>query len=114
MTTPSGNTADPFTQHRIRIITLSKAGEITSDVLQPWNSVSVTNTHTSESPGFPAAEIPSGVLHRTADGREILLTVDGIRLELDGHGSATAHDDLGEISGPGIFMVVEVLPPDPS
>jgi hypothetical protein len=61
-------------------------------------------------PGFPAAEVPSGVLERSADGSEVLETVDGLRLELDGTGRAVAYDETGRLTGPGIFMVVEVLP----
>ncbi|KAB2340875.1 hypothetical protein [Actinomadura rudentiformis] len=101
---------DPFARHRMRVITVSGDGRITSDVLQPWSAVTTTNLATGESPDFPAAEIPSGVLRRSANGEETLMTVDGLRLELDGAGNMKVHDDEGEIRGPGIFMVVEVLP----
>lgn len=116
MTRPTDSAHDdgsaPFARHRMRIITLSTRGVITSDTLQPWSSVSISNSHTGQPPDFPAAEIPSGVIRRTADGNETLLTVDGLRLELDGRGNATVHDGFSEVPGPGIFMVVEIQPGD--
>jgi hypothetical protein len=99
----------PFTKHRMRLIVVSAENRITSDTLQPWSSVSVTNTVTGESPGFPAAEVPSGVIEQGADGQEVLRTVDGIHLHLDGAGGIRAYDDLGEpLPGPGVFMVVVI------
>ncbi|WP_067818848.1 hypothetical protein [Actinomadura kijaniata] len=89
---------------------MSGSGKITADSLEPWSSVSVLNTFTGDALAFPASEVPSGVLNREPDGRETLLTVDGLRLELDGHGNATVHEGTSEVPGPGIFMVVEILP----
>ncbi|MBW8481908.1 hypothetical protein [Actinomadura parmotrematis] len=101
---------DPFSRHRMRVITMSGDGRITSDTLQPWSAVSAINTVTGESPNFPAAEIPSGVIERTLGGKESLATVDDLRLELDGAGHAKVHDGQEELAGPGMFMVVEILP----
>jgi hypothetical protein len=102
--------SDPYALHRMRIITCSGLGKIIEDTLQPWSQVSVVNADTGDTPNFPASEVPSGVLRRDPDGRETLQTVEGLRLELDGAGNITAYDDSGALSGPGIFMVVEVLP----
>lgn len=101
-------TSEPFARHRMRLITVSADGRITGDTLQPWSSVSVTNVFTGESPDFPAAEVVSGVVERHANGREVLRTVDGFTLLLDGAGGLVAYDETGEaLEGPGIFMVVE-------
>jgi hypothetical protein len=101
---------DPYAKHRIRIITVSGTNRITSDTLQSWSAVTTTSTFTGESVAFPAAEIPSGVLERHADGRELLQTVDGLVLELDGEGGLHAHDAAGgPVNSPAIFMVVEII-----
>lgn len=100
---------DPFSRHRMRVITVSGDGRITSDTLQSWSAVGVINTMTGESPKFPATEIPSGVIERTPEGKESLATVDGLYLELDGTGHAKVYDGQEELSGPGIFMIVEIL-----
>jgi hypothetical protein len=101
---------DSFARHRMRIITVSAENRITADTLQPWSSVAVTSAFTGESVGFPAAEIPSGALERHTDGREVLLTVDGLTLHLDGEGGLVAYDEAGQaLDGPGIFMIVETV-----
>ncbi|MFB4317612.1 hypothetical protein [Actinomadura sp. 21ATH] len=103
---------NPFAEHRLRIITVSAANRITGDAMQSWSSIAVTSAFTGELLRFPAAEIPSGVIERLADGREHLRTVDGFTLHLDGAGGLLAYDDVGDpIQGPGIFMVVEVNGP---
>lgn len=96
----------------MRLLVVSAGNRITSDTLQPWSAVSVANTVTGESPDFPAAEIPSGVVERHADGREVLRTVEGFSLHLDGAGGLVAYDDTGEsLRGPGVFMVIETDEP---
>lgn len=94
----------------MRVITVSGEGRVTADVLQPWSEVDVVSAVTGEEREFLAAEVPSGVVERTADGREVLETVDGLRLVFDSEGFATVYDDMEVVRGPGIFMVIEVLP----
>lgn len=94
----------------MRVITRSTDGRISSDTLQPWSDVSVTSAFTGETLASPEAEIPSGVLERHEGGHEILRTVDGMELHLDGEGGLVAYDDAGDVvTGPGIFMVVEIV-----
>lgn len=48
-------------------------------------------------------------MERDPTGREVLQTVEGFTLLLDGRGSLLGYDETGApLQGPGIYMVVEV------
>lgn len=50
------------------------------------------------------------MLERHTDGRELLQTVDGLVLDLDGKGRLRARDTAGEsVGGPTIFMIGETV-----
>ena len=59
--------------------------------------------------GADPAGMPHGMLARRGDGSEVLVTVDGYRIELDGHGGVEVWDQTGRVRIPvtGFFYVKE-------
>ncbi|MGP4027195.1 hypothetical protein [Actinomadura sp. 3N407] len=97
--------AETFTNRYVRRIWVD-AGKITEEFLQPLEETWLTDTETGNVTG-QGTDLPQtidGVIERRPDGSEVLATIDGLRLELDGRGNILVN---GSPHYSGVFMVVQ-------
>lgn len=91
-------------EHQLRLLMLTAGvegpGQVHSD--EPLGEVFT--------PGGERVEVdldsaPSGVLQRCPDGSEVLSSLDGYRIELDGHGGVQVWDGAVRLPITGFFYV---------
>lgn len=106
MTTQQPEPAPAADGRQLRII-IADEGRISSDSRKPLSKaetwISDADTGAAVGPGTDLPAGTGGVIEQHPDGREVLETVDGMTLELDGRGGLTVNG----YSASGIFTVVQ-------